>query len=77
MIVKEFYKTREDGINLYRTYSDANFLIQKIDTEEIYTEAIDIEKAPYQYIETDIPNEFAKEEEITSEEFDNMLREVL
>ena len=77
MVVREFYMTRSDGVNLYRTYSDANFLIQKVDTEELYGEAIDIEDTPYEYVETDIPNEWNKEEDITSEEFDNMLREVL
>jgi len=77
MIVREFYMTRNDGVNLYRTYSDANFLIQKVGTEELYGEAIDVEGAPYEYVETDKPNEWSKEEDITSEEFDNMLKEVL
>ena len=27
MIKKEYFKTREDGVNLFRTYSDANFMI--------------------------------------------------
>lgn len=53
MIVKEFYKTREDGINLYRTYSDEQYMIQKVGTEEIYDEAIDVETANYEYVETD------------------------
>lgn len=52
MIVKEFYKTRKDGVNLYRTYSDADFKIQKIGTNEIYDEAIDVENAPFYYVET-------------------------
>lgn len=51
-IVKEFYKTREDGINLYRTYSDENKLIKKVGTEEIYEEAVDVENATYEYKET-------------------------
>lgn len=51
-IVKEFYRTREDGINLYRTYSDENYMIRKVGTEEIYEEAIDVENAPYEYEET-------------------------
>lgn len=54
MIIREFYSTRKDGINLYRTYSDKNVQIKKIGTNEIYYEAIDIEGAPYQYEETDI-----------------------
>lgn len=53
MIKNEFYATRKDGVNLYRTYSDEQFLIQKVGTDEIYDEAIDIEGAPYTYIETD------------------------
>lgn len=53
MIVREFYQTRMDGVNLYRTYSNANKYIQKIGTTEIYSEAIDIESAPYTYEETD------------------------
>ena len=54
MIIREFYSTRKDGINLYRIYSDKNVQIKKIGTNEIYYEAIDIEGAPYQYEETDI-----------------------
>lgn len=52
MVVKEFYRTREDGVNLYKSYSDKGFYIQKVGTDEIYTEAIDVENAPYEYIET-------------------------
>lgn len=66
MIIKEFYRIREDGINLYKTYSNEGFFIQKVDTDEIYTEAIDIENASYAYIETKdkIPeDEFTPKEE--------------
>ena len=52
MIKVEYYKTRKDGVNLYRTYSDENYMIQKVGTNEIYEEAIDIKNAPYEYIET-------------------------
>ena len=62
MIIREFYNTRKDGVNLYRTYSDANVLLHKIETEEFYSEAIDIEGAPYTYEETDIL--IQKEEEV-------------
>jgi hypothetical protein len=55
MIVKEFYRTRKDGVNLFRTYSDNAVMIRKDGTDEIYDEAIDIEDAPYTYSETDIP----------------------
>lgn len=57
MITKEFYMTRKDGVNLYRTYSTEGFKIQKIGTYEIYDEAIDVENAPYIYEETDEPIE--------------------
>lgn len=63
MIVKEFYTTRKDGVNLYRTYSDADLKIRKVGTDEIYDEAIDIEGAPYTYVETDMPIEVEPEEE--------------
>ena len=55
MLIREFYKTREDGVNLYRSYSDAKMMIHKIDTEEYYPEAIDVSTAPWSYEETDIP----------------------
>ena len=57
MVVKEFYTTRFDGVNLYKSYSNKNLLIQKEGTNEIYSEAIDIENAPYVYVETDQPIE--------------------
>ena len=53
MIQKEFYRKREDGVNLFRTYSDENKYIRKVDTNEEYSEAIDIEGTPYEYEETD------------------------
>lgn len=53
MIRTEFYGQREDGIKLNRTYSDENYKIQKVGTDEIYEEAIDIENAPYEYVETE------------------------
>ena len=52
MIVKEFYKTREDGVKLYRTYSDENYKIRQIETGIIYDEAIDVENIEYTYEET-------------------------
>ena len=55
MIVTEYNTTRGDGVKLYRTYSDADLMIQKDGTEEIYAEAIDVENSSYTYTETDIP----------------------
>lgn len=59
MIVKEFFMTRKDGVNLYRTYSDQNKMILQVETDIKYAEAIDVENAPYTYQETDedIPSE--------------------
>lgn len=57
MVVRKFYETRFDGVDLYRTYSDADLKIHKVGTDEIYDEAIDIEGAPYTYEETDMPIE--------------------
>lgn len=53
MIVREFYRQREDGVNLYRTYSDENYRIRQIETGAIYDEAIDVENAEYTYEETE------------------------
>lgn len=53
MIVKEFHRTRADGVNLYRTYSDQSLKIQKVGTNEVYNQAIDVEGAPFTYVETD------------------------
>lgn len=61
MIVKEFYRTRTDGVNLYRTYSDQNLKIRKIGTDEIYDDAVDVENAPYQYEETEIQIEVGED----------------
>ena len=55
MIIKEFYKKRSDGINLYRTYSDSNLMIRQVETGNVYAEAIDVENATYTYEETGMP----------------------
>jgi hypothetical protein len=52
MIKKEFYKQRNDGVNLYRTYSDENYRILQVETGFVYDEAIDIEDANFTYEET-------------------------
>lgn len=53
MVVREFYRTRKDGVNLYKTYSDKKLYIKQLPTNIEYAEAIDVENAPYSYIETD------------------------
>ena len=53
MIIREFYMTRNDGVNLYKTSSDKNVYIIKQGTDEKYDEAIDVENSPYTYEETE------------------------
>lgn len=52
MIVREHYKTRTDGVELYKTYSDAGYLIRQVETGAEYDEAIDVDGAPHTYTET-------------------------
>lgn len=72
MIVREFYETRFDGVNLYRTYSDTGYFIKQNPTGVVYSEAIDVEDAPYTYEETDelipIEDEFEKANEPQTDE---------
>lgn len=63
MIVREFYTTRKDGINLYRTYSDSNMYIRQVETGVEYNEAIDVESAPYTYEEADKAIEYVNSED--------------
>lgn len=53
MIVKEEFKTRADGVKLFRTYSDEGKQIIQNETGIVYDEAIDVEDAPYTYSESD------------------------
>ena len=55
MIINEFYREREDGVKLYRTYSDAGMMIRQEQTGAEYAEAIDVEDSGYSYTETDTP----------------------
>jgi len=65
MIIKEFYRTRTDGVNLYRTYSDNGMQILQNETGKTYNTAIDVEKAPYTYTETDEPISTEVDNELT------------
>ena len=76
MVITEFYSTRKDGVNLYRTCSDANLMIQKVGTDEVYAEAIDIENSGFEYIETDIPTDAEATDEATEEDYINALAEL-
>lgn len=52
MIIKEFYRVREDGVKLFHTYSDDNKMIIRSDGAE-YVEAIDTESSNYTYTESE------------------------
>lgn len=52
-IVTEFYRIREDGVTLNRTYSDTGFMIERDGMR--YSEAIDPAELGRAYTETDEP----------------------
>lgn len=65
MIQKQFYKTRKDGVNLYITFSDEGMMIEKktiSGRKEMYKNAVDVESANFEYVETDTPIKFSKQE---------------
>lgn len=66
MIVTEYYRTREDGVVLNRTYSDAGMMIERDGVR--YSEAVDPAEPHRQYTETDEPIETA--EEVPSDRYD-------
>ena len=74
MIQRETFAVREDGVTLWRAYSDHSLMIQKVGTGERYTEAVDIENSGYAYIETDIPIDDG--EEPTLQDALELLREL-
>ena len=61
MIVTEYFRTREDGVVLNRTYSDQNMMIERDGVR--YSEAIDPAELGRVYTETDeaIPTEEVEE----------------
>ena len=52
-----------NGKEFKKTYSDEGYYIQKKGTEQVYSEAIDIPSAKYEYEETDKKIEQQKEEQ--------------
>ena len=72
MIVTEYYRTREDGVVLNRTYSDKGMMIERDGVR--YSEAIDPAELIRQYTETDEPIEIP--EEATETDYQNALREM-
>ena len=92
MIITIPYRTREDGVNLIKTFAgvyDAEgkanptyYMIHKIGTGEYYDLAIDVESAPWSYEETDIPVEHKENIEIERDgisdtEFRRLVEEAL
>lgn len=55
MIKTEFYKTREDGVDLYRTFSDENLRIRCDQDNAVYDEAVNVQNSGYTFTETDEP----------------------
>lgn len=60
-IITEFYKIREDGVTLNRTYSDEGKKLIQNETGLVYDDAVDVEGAPYTYSESDEDIEFTAE----------------
>lgn len=72
MIKKEHYKTREDGVELYRTFSDTDHLIKKVADGVIYGDAIDVaENEEYEeidgYVELEGPETYDEIIKVTEE----------
>lgn len=63
MIITEYFRTREDGVVLNRTYSDQNMMIERDGVR--YSEAIDPAELNRQYTETDEPIESPEPQEVT------------
>lgn len=73
-IVTEYFMTRKDGVVLNRTYSDGGLYIEQNETGIKYSEAVDVEGAPYTYTETD--ELIATEGEATEQDYLNALNEL-
>lgn len=87
MIIREFFETREDGVNLYRTYSDQDFMVRQIETGILYSEPIDVEDTPFTYEESDVlierdnygitEEEILAPDEISAKDFMALVEEAL
>ena len=60
--------TRDDGVELIRTYSDKNFKICQNETGIVYDEAVDVLGKGFTYAETDIKIEEVKNYEGITED---------
>lgn len=50
-IKQEYYKTRNDGVVLFKTYSDTNKYVKQVETNRVYPVAIDVYPIKYNYVE--------------------------
>ena len=75
MIKTEFYKTREDGVNLYLTQSDSGFYIINDQTGGKYASAVDVANIGYTYTETN--EKIHDDVEVTPEEAMEQLEAIL
>lgn len=71
-IITEYYRTREDGVVLNRTYSDKGMMIERDGFR--YSEAIDPAELNRQYTETDEPIDST--DEATEADYQAALREM-
>lgn len=62
MLKRVFHRTRADGVKLYRTYSDEGKVLLQNETGLVFTEAVDVENAPYTYTESEESPELTAEE---------------
>lgn len=76
MVKTEEYATRPDEIKLFRSFSDSGMLIRKDGTEQLYSEAVDVEGCGYTYTETDIPAYDKENDELTVEDTLKMLNKL-
>lgn len=80
-IKREFYRTRQDGVNLYRTYSDENKQIIEEVSGNFYDEAIDVEDAnktyyeSEEYIEQDDTDAYIRELELKAKAYEILIGE--
>ena len=75
MIITEYYKTRDDGVVLNRTYSDKGMMIERDGVR--YSEAIDPAELGRTYTETDEPVDSETDpNKATEADYQSALREM-
>lgn len=81
MIIVENLGAREDGVILYRRYSDKDVMLLQVETGAMYEDPVDVENAPYTYEETDVyietEDSIVGSDEISAEELMSLIEEVL